>query len=234
MYAGGIPPCLFIQGVVMKKYISIARENIATYSSISDVALIDLQHIIAAIIGTSATPELCGRLSKDGVKGLLGSSIYDLENAGLTHLEAIRLHSAILLATKLLDAQKSEKSYIIRSPEDSADFLMKDLRYKKQEHLVALFLDTKNKVIHKKTVFIGSLNSSIVHPREIFKNAMKYSSASIIIAHNHPSGDPMPSKEDIQVTKRLVEVGRIVGIELLDHIIIGDGNFVSLKEKGYI
>lgn len=218
----------------MKNYITTAREHVATYSSVGDVALVDLQHIIATIIGPSATAEMCGRLAQNGVRGILNASTYDLEIEGLTHLEALRLHSAILLTKKLLDTQKSENSYIIRSPEDGADFLMNDLRYKKQENFVALFLDTKNKVMHKETVFIGSLNASVVHPRELFKKAIKYSTASIIVCHNHPSGDPAPSKEDIEVTKRLAEVGKIIGIELLDHIIIGDGRFTSLKERGYM
>ena len=88
--------------------------------------------------------------------------------------------------------------------------------------------------MNKKTVFIGSLNASIVHPREVFKEALRRSAASIICIHNHPSGDPSPSREDIEVTKRLNECGKILGIELLDHLIIGENKFVSLKEKGYL
>ena len=89
-------------------------------------------------------------------------------------------------------------------------------------------------MLHKQTIFIGSLNSSIVHPREVFKEAFRRSAASIICAHNHPSGDPSPSKEDIDVTKRLIECGRLIGIEILDHLIIGEKKYVSLKEKGYL
>ena len=92
----------------------------------------------------------------------------------------------------------------------------------------------KNEVLHKQTIFIGSLNSSIVHPREIFREAVKRSAASIICAHNHPSGNPAPSPEDIEVTKRLSEAGALMGIEVLDHVIIGDHQFISLKEKGYM
>jgi len=97
-----------------------------------------------------------------------------------------------------------------------------------------LFLNVKNEVLHSRTIFIGSLNSSIVHPREVFREAVKRSAASIICAHNHPSGNPAPSPEDIEVTKRLAEAGRIVGIDLLDHIIIGDHKFLSLKEGDFI
>ncbi|KIN37952.1 hypothetical protein B4071_2788 [Bacillus subtilis] len=99
---------------------------------------------------------------------------------------------------------------------------------------ICLYLNTKNQVIHKRTVFIGSLNSSIVHPREVFKEAFKRSAASFICVHNHPSGDPTPSREDIEVTRRLFECGNLIGIELLDHLVIGDKKFVSLKEKGYL
>uniref|UniRef100_UPI000E341953 RadC family protein n=2 Tax=Aeribacillus TaxID=1055323 RepID=UPI000E341953 len=97
-----------------------------------------------------------------------------------------------------------------------------------------LYLNTKNQVLHKQTIFIGSLNTSIVHPREVFKEALKCSAASFICIHNHPSGDPSPSKEDIEVTRRLSECGKLIGIELLDHIIIGERKYVSLKEKGYL
>src|SRR5690625_6845157 len=129
---------------------------------------------------------------------------------------------------------KQEDKYISRSPEDGANYVMEDMRTLKQEHFVVLFLPTKNQVIHRKTIFIGSLNSSIVHPREVFREAVRRSAASIICIHNHPSGDPTPSQEDIHVTRRLVESGKIVGIEVLDHLIIGNRKFVSLKEKGYL
>ncbi|OXS67536.1 DNA repair protein RadC [Lysinibacillus sp. KCTC 33748] len=99
--------------------------------------------------------------------------------------------------------------------------------------LVVLFLNVKNQIIHRKTIFIGSLNASIVHPREIYREAVKRSAASIICAHNHPSGVPTPSDEDIEVTRRILEAGYIIGIDLIDHLIIGDHQFISLKEKGY-
>ncbi|WP_245243548.1 RadC family protein, partial [Mesobacillus selenatarsenatis] len=127
-----------------------------------------------------------------------------------------------------------DERYVIRSPEDGAKYLMNDMRFLTQEHFVCLYLNTKNQVIHRQTIFIGSLNASIVHPREVFKEAVRRSAASVICVHNHPSGDPTPSREDIEVTKRLAESGKIVGIELLDHLIIGENKYVSLKEKGYV
>lgn len=97
--------------------------------------------------------------------------------------------------------------------------------------MILINLDTKNKVISKKEIFKGGLKSSLVHPREIFREAVKDSAASIIICHNHPSGDPTPSRDDINITTRLKECGKMMGIELLDHLIIGDNRFISLKEK---
>ncbi|MED4270707.1 JAB domain-containing protein [Geobacillus stearothermophilus] len=121
----------------------------------------------------------------------------------------------------------------IKSPEDAYKLLKPFLIEADRELFVVVCLDTKNQptaiICH-----VGSLNSSIVHPREVFKPAILSNSASIIVAHNHPSSDPTPSREDIEVTKRLVEAGRIVGIELLDHLIVCEERFVSLKEKGYI
>jgi DNA repair protein RadC len=117
-------------------------------------------------------------------------------------------------------------------PIDSAIINGPSLREEKREHFVALLLDTKNGVLRTKTVSIGDLSSSIVTPREVFKEAIRHSAASLIVAHNHPSGDPTPSPDDAAVTRRLQEAGELLGIELLDHIVLGDQRFVSLKEKG--
>src|SRR5699024_11716775 len=104
----------------------------------------------------------------------------------------------------------SHKPYVVKSPEDGADFVMEEMRHLKQEHFVVLFLDTKNQIFHRETIFIGSLNASIVHPREIYREAVKRSAASIICVHNHPSGDPAPSQEDIHVTQRLGDAVQFV------------------------
>jgi DNA repair protein RadC len=135
---------------------------------------------------------------------------------------------------KRLYRKNSLERYTIRSPEDAAAYLMTDMTALNQEHFVVLFLNVKNEVLHKQTIFIGSLNSSIVHPRDIFREAVKRSAASIVVSHNHPSGNPTPSPEDIEVTRRLTEAGSIIGIEVLDHVIIGDHKFISLKEKGFM
>ncbi|HWL27010.1 MAG TPA: DNA repair protein RadC [Ureibacillus sp.] len=152
---------------------------------------------------------------------------------GIGEAKAVQLLAAIELGRRLAQMQVHNR-FTIRSPQDAASFLMPEMSSLNQEHFVTLFLNTKNQVIHKQTIFIGSLNSSIVHPREIFREAVKRSAASIICAHNHPSGIATPSPEDIDVTKRIQEAGYIIGIDLIDHIIIGDHQFISLKEKGYM
>jgi DNA repair protein RadC len=122
----------------------------------------------------------------------------------------------------------------IGSPKDAVELGRKFLEDSDREKLAVCCLDTKNHPLSLNLVSIGSLNSSIVHPREIFKVAILSNAASIIIFHNHPSGDPAPSNEDINVTNRIKEAGRIIGINLVDHIIIGDKNYCSLKEKGIL
>lgn len=170
----------------------------------------------------------------DGLRLLKDASLDELKTIkGIGTVKAIQVLASIELGRRVSNLVYSDR-YCIRSPEDAAKYMMNDMRFLTQEHFVCLYLNTKNQVMHKQTVFIGSLNASIVHPREVYKEAFRRSAASIICLHNHPSGDPSPSREDIEVTKRLVECGKIIGIDLLDHIIIGENKFVSLKEKGYV
>jgi DNA repair protein RadC len=121
----------------------------------------------------------------------------------------------------------------VNSPEVGADILTKYLEDADREYFVVMCLDTKNKVNAINTVSIGSLDTAIVHPREVFKLPILHNASRIILGHNHPSGDVEPSKEDIRMTKRLHEIGELMGIEVLDHIIIGNG-FVSMKHRGII
>jgi len=123
---------------------------------------------------------------------------------------------------------------VVRTPQDASDLVMEHLRYLDREVMRLLLLDSKHQVIATPVVSVGTLNASMVHPREIFKECIRRSAAAVIAVHNHPSGDPSPSSEDIQVTKRLFQAGEILGIDLLDHIIIGDNRFVSMKEAGFL
>ena len=110
--------------------------------------------------------------------------------------------------------------------------LLTEIKDQRKEHFLCLYLNARNQVVHKEVISIGSLSASIVHPREVFQVALHHAVASIILAHNHPSSDTSPSKDDIELTRRLVKAGQIMGIEVLDHIIIGSADFLSLKERG--
>ncbi|UFT97923.1 DNA repair protein RadC [Radiobacillus kanasensis] len=198
------------------------------------------QELLAILLGTGSKEESVVALAQrilmhfEGLSLLKDCTIEELTAIkGIGTAKGVLILSAIELG-KRMHQFKVEDRYVIRSPEDGADFIMEEMRNLNQEHFVCIFLNTKNQVLHRQTIFIGSLNASIVHPREVFREAVKRSAASIICAHNHPSGDPSPSQEDIHVTKRLVECGKMIGIELLDHLVIGDRKFVSLKEKGYL
>lgn len=140
-----------------------------------------------------------------------------------------------IVSLKLVkEASIMYKERSVRSPEDGYHLMKLFLEDKDREHFIVASLDTKNQPVSINVCHIGSLNASIVHPREVMKSAILSNAASIIVGHNHPSGLTEPSKEDIEVTKRLVEAGKLMGIELLDHIIVGDNRYTSLKEKGYI
>lgn len=179
---------------------------------------------------------LCSKILSDtgGLNGLLNSSLNDfISIKGIGQVKASQL-LALAEISKRFKGYRAGDDYKITKPKDGADYIMESMRYLKQEILKVIMLNTKNVVIHIKDVSKGSLNSSIVHPREVFSEAVKNSSASIILCHNHPSGDPTPSSEDINITLRIKECGKLMGIELLDHLIIGDGTYVSLKEKGIL
>lgn len=167
-----------------------------------------------------------------GIRGIVDLSLDEMMRMkGIGPAKAVQIKAGVELGQRLAITRMPE-AQIIRSPKDAANLLMEQLRYLQKEHFVCLFLNTKNHIIAQETLSIGSLNASIVHPREVFRAAIKCSSASVICAHNHPSGDPTPSPEDIRMTERLCHAGEIVGIDVLDHIVIGDGEFVSLKEQG--
>ncbi|MFX3615933.1 MAG: DNA repair protein RadC [Sporolactobacillus sp.] len=209
----------------------MVREGAAALSNTELLAI-----ILRSGLKNESVLQLSERLiSHFGGLEMLGeASIEEFEQVrGIGEAKAAQLVASVELGKRMARPSPSAR-YTIRSPEDGANYVMEEMRLLKQEHFVALFLNTKNQVIHKTTLFVGSLNSSIVHPREVFKEAVKRSAASIICFHNHPSGDPSPSREDGEVTRRLVSCGKMLGVEVLDHIIIGDRKFISLKQKGMI
>ncbi len=157
----------------------------------------------------------------------------ELVNAGYTEASARRV-IALCEASKRIEYATEYDKAKISSPEDVYRLIYPQLREQKKEYFIILCLDTKNQVLKQETISIGSLNANIVHPREVFKAALLQSSCHIIAVHNHPSGDPTPSREDIEITKKLTESGKMLGIDLLDHVIIGDCRHFSMKEAGHI
>ena len=181
--------------------------------------------LLAIILRTGTKEENIITLSNriiselNGLEGLLDAGIEEITRIkGIKNKKASQILAVGELVRRISKVALLKERDKISSPNDIARILMKDMVFLKQEVLRLVMLDTKNNIIGLKDVFVGSLNTSIVHPREIFKEALKRSSSSIIVCHNHPSGDPTPSKEDIDITIRLKECGRIIGIDLLDHI----------------
>lgn len=169
---------------------------------------------------------------QDGIGFIHESKAEELSKIhGVGPAKAAQLKAAVELG-KRLAAQTYKNEVYIRCSKDAANVVMEDMRYYKKEYMKAILLNIKCGLISIEEISVGSINSSIVHPREVFAPAIKKSCASLILVHNHPSGDPTPSQEDLNITRRLIEGGKILGIEVVDHIIIGDGKYVSLKDKG--
>jgi DNA repair protein RadC len=195
--------------------------------------------LLAIILRTGSKKENVINLSQR----LLGEyNIKQLSQINLTQLmkihgikesKATQISACFEIARRLESFNSVEKPKI-SSPEDVYRRLFPRMREQKKEMFIELCLDTKNQILKEEIISVGSLNANVVHPREVFKLALTESAAHIIVAHNHPSGDPTPSREDIEITKKLVETGTIMGITVLDHVIIGDGRHFSMKEAGHI
>lgn len=199
------------------------------------------EELLAILLRTGTKGENVIALSRrllielDGLDGLLNVSFEKASKIkGIKKVKACQIISMMELCNRIRTLKSKKENLKICSPKDVSSLLINEMSNLKQEVFKLILLNTKNVVIGTKDVFKGTLNSSIVHPREVFKEAIQRGSANIIVCHNHPSGDPSPSKEDIDITLRLKECGKIMGIELLDHIIIGNNKYISLKEKGII
>ena len=199
-----------------------------------------LDYEIVELLLTLGTPRRdCKQQAKqaiakfNGLTGVLDATIEELQQVkgiGPSNAFGIKLFQAV---SEKYAKEKLAPNTILNSPQRVYEYLKEKIGKEKKEHFVLICLDTRNNLIIE-DVSIGILNASLVHPREMFKRAILNSSSHVVIAHNHPSGDPTPSEEDIATTKRLVEAGRILGIAVTDHIIIATNSFVSLKEKGMI
>jgi len=196
------------------------------------------QEILAVILGRGTKGESVMMTSQKllsrfgNLKGVANASVEELvQTSGIGLAKATQIKAALELSRRLEADTGQTPRPILRSPEDVVAEVRSQLKGKKKEHFLVLCLDTRNRLANRRLVSMGSLDTSIVHPREVFKEAVSSCAASVIFAHNHPSGDPEPSKEDIELTKRLARAGEIVGIDVLDHIIVCDEGFVSLKAK---
>lgn len=192
--------------------------------------------LLAVILGTGYR----GRGVLEVARAILrvhdAEELVAMDAARLRRLKGIgRVKAGVLIAAFELARRGLHKGLgvqpIVSCPADAVP-LLTDMKDQRKEHFMCLYLNARNQVMHKEVISIGSLSASIVHPREVFQVAVAHTSASIILAHNHPSGDVTPSREDLELTRRLVEAGHIMGIEILDHIILCADEFLSLKEQG--
>lgn len=212
------------------------REKLMSYGASS----LSVEELLAIIINNGTREYSAIDLAKqivekaDGTRGLAEITLDELLKVkGIGHAKAIKIFASLELSRRVAKSRGIQR-YKIESPDTIAEIFMEELRYLKKEIVKVLLLDTKGAIVGDILVSEGSLTSSIVHPRELFKEAIVRSANKFILVHNHPSGDPTPSDQDIHITKRLLEVGELMGIELLDHVVIGDGEYISLKRNGYI
>lgn len=210
------------------------RERLEHYGA----AALSTAELIAIILRVGTRDENVLRLAQrlltayGGLAGLAQAPFNELvEIKGMGAAKVTQLKAAFELGRRLLVAAPHERP-TVRSPADVANLLLLEMGLLEQEHLRTVLLDTKNHVLKVHTVYIGSLNTTAVRVGELFREAIRLNCAALIVAHNHPSGDPTPSPEDIQVTRQIVEAGKLLNIDVLDHLIIGQARWVSLKERG--
>lgn len=210
----------------MKKEMSLlVAEGVVAYEK-------GLADLLVDLIGESERAKVTELLSSTDINKVGTISIPYLKQFGFSLAKAKKLQSTFGFAVRLQSVNQPSNLRIC-SPQTAYE-VFSYLKFENQEHFVVAALNTKNQVIAKKTIFKGSLNVASVHPREIFNFAIEHSAATILVAHNHPSTDPSPSRGDIEFTRRLVKSGEIIGIDITDHIIVGGERFCSLKEGGYL
>jgi len=198
------------------------------------------QELLALIIGRGIPKKSVMTIAQEllvrfgNVKAIGQATLEELSQIkGIGLAKAAQIKACFELA-KRENLETEEESFDIKNPEAVFKLISSSIKDKAKEHFKLILLNTRNKMIGISTVSIGTLTTSLVHPREVFKDAITHSAASVILAHNHPSGDPEPSEDDLKITKKLVESGKILGIEVIDHIIIGKNNFYSFREKRLI
>lgn len=195
--------------------------------------------LIALLLGTgsrgASALDVAERLTRGGLRGLAGRSLAELEHEkGLGRAKATRVLAALELGGRLLAEGRGGDAPLLRTPHDSARHLLPRYGARPVETFGLLVLDVRHRLKREVVISVGSLTASLVHPREVFQEAIVSRAAGLILFHNHPSGDPEPSADDVALTRRLASAGAMLGIEVLDHLILGAGRFVSLKDRGVL
>lgn len=210
------------------------RERLQNYGPGS----LSTSELLAIILRTGTKSESAINLGSrllvhfDGLAGIARAAFTDLRNVhGLGVAKAAQIKAALELGKRLVVASPEERPQV-KSPADVANLLMLEMGFLEQEHLRVVLLDTKNRVLGIPTIYIGSLNTSVLRVGELFREAIRANSAAIIVVHNHPSGDPTPSPEDVRITQQLVQAGNLLDVEVVDHLVIGQQRYISLKERG--
>ncbi len=201
-------------------------------SSLTDAEL------LAIIIKTGSKNERCTELatkilasSENGLLSLHDLTISELmEFSGIGKVKAIQLKAAAEISKRMYK-KSYERSVNLTSPKSIAMMYMEEFRHLKKEKIIMLNLNAKNQIISEVVLSVGTVNSSLINPREVFRMALKNNAVSIVLLHNHPSGNPTPSKEDLMITRDMVKASELIGIKLLDHLLIGDGKYTSLREE---
>ena len=194
--------------------------------------------LLAIILRTGVQDENVVRVAQrllagfGNLAGLAQANMDELmSKKGLGPAKVAQLKAALELGRRMLVESPEERPQV-RSPADAANLVMSEMGLLEQEHLRIMLLDTKNRVLGTPEVYVGSLNTSVIRVGELFREAIRANCASLIVVHNHPSGDPTPSPEDVAVTRQIVEAGKLLDVDVLDHLVIGQQRFVSLKERG--
>ena len=198
------------------------------------------QELLALVIGRGIPNKSVMNIAQEllakfgNVKAIGQATIEELSQIkGIGLAKAAQIKACFELG-KRENLEPELKNFDVKNPEGVVKAIRASIQDKAKEHFKLILLNPRNKIIGISTISIGTLNASLVHPREVFKDAIVHSAASVVLAHNHPSGDPEPSEDDIAITKRLIEAGKILGIEVMDHIIIAKNGFFSFKERGLV
>ncbi|MBI1886017.1 MAG: DNA repair protein RadC [Chloroflexi bacterium] len=168
----------------------------------------------------------------DGLPGLARASFNELcTQHGVGDAKAAQIKAALELGKRFLASEPQERA-LVQSPRDVANLLQAEMGLLEQEHLRVILLDTRNRVLGLPEVYKGNLNTAVVRVAELFRDAVRENAAALIVVHNHPSGDPEPSQDDVRITEQIVEAGRLLGVDVLDHVVLARQGFVSLRERG--